>query len=161
MRRRVWPNKCEYRRQHAHENGQPDVAPSTSVVKRPKDLRGRAPRCHDPKWDNNCKEATDVQHQNNAFNEGQSFGKICVEEDGKEADQENKQRRVPSLKNIRRVVYDNQALDLRRREERDAGDSRLPTENTYPSRHVAEKLLAICRRKFRNPVILSTSSGRH
>lgn len=161
MSRRVWPNKREHGRQHAHQNRQPNAAPSTSVIKRPKDLRRRASRSHDPERDKNSKEATNVQHQNNPFDEGQPFGEICVEDDGKEADQQNKQRRVPSFEHIRGVIYDNQALNLRRRNECDAGDSRLPTENTDPSSYVAEKLLATCRREFGNPVILPARSGRH
>lgn len=102
-----------------------------------------------------------MQHQHNVFHERKSLGEICVEDDGKEAYEENKQRRVPPLKNIRGVVYDNQALDLGRCEECDAGDTRLPAKNAYPSRHIAEKLLPAGRRKLGNPVVLSASGRRH
>ena len=87
MRRGVWSNKCEYGRQHAHKNGQPNATPTTPIMKLPKNLLGCTSRRHDPKRDKNGKEAADVKHQHSAFNERQSFGKISVEDNSKEADQ--------------------------------------------------------------------------
>lgn len=87
------------------------TVPTSIVVKLRKDGLGRCTRSHDPKRNDDGKEADDMQDQNQGLHHWQPFSQECVKEDGERSDGNDQKSAVPSLKYVGFVVEYDQALD--------------------------------------------------
>lgn len=74
-----------------------------------------------------------MDDQNDAFDQRQSRGQGCVEDDREADDGNGQERSVPGSVFVLLVVQDDQALNDRSNNEGDAGQENLPPSRTEPS----------------------------
>jgi len=67
---------------------------------------------------------------------------VCVESQAYGQDSPDEERSVPRLRDVRRIVQDDEALDLFAGKIRNGCCTGLPAQNPEPTYQIAEKLLA-------------------
>jgi hypothetical protein len=90
------------------------------------------------------KEANDVKHEQQAFDQRKLLGQGSIKEDGKGSDRDDQESSMPrslALERILLVVKCNQSLDDRSAEESDGANRSLPASETKPANNVRQKAL--------------------
>ena len=86
-----------------------------------------------PERNDNGKKANNMDDQDQTFDHGQLFGQEGIEENGKSGDGNDQHGPVPALKDISRIIQDDETLDNRPRKKSDRDDGTLPSRRTEPT----------------------------
>ena len=102
-----------------------------------------------------------METEHETLNKRQVFGEESVEESDEEDDGDSDKGAVPSFVYVVGIVEDDETLDLGSSQEATNASTSLPAQDTKPADNIGQLLLDASRCKFRDPMVLSASSGGH
>ena len=160
MYSRVGPKQGVDWSEEADHEGKTSRGPATKIGDGAKDIRGSQAWGEDPKRDENCEEAQDVDDKDYTFDHREFAGEERVEQDAKSDNGNHQKGAVPPFENIGRIVQHDETLNGCANDERQRGETNLPAYNRDPANKPAEKALTALGSEFRYPVVLATRSWR-
>jgi len=93
-------------------------------------------RAQNPKRDEDCEKASQVQTEHQALNEGEVLGQEGVEDEDKEHHGNHDQSAVPPLVDVVLIVENDETLNLSCSQERPDCYATLPAECAEPANEV-------------------------
>lgn len=158
----IWAKEAPERSRDPDEAGKPNIAPSSAICERAKDLTGRGMVAHRPQDNQEGEVPENVDDKEDAFRQRQFPCQEEIKDHGDDEENHDEERRLPEHGNIGIfVLQQDQALYQGGSQLGGGWATSNPSKKSEPSDNVAEWLFDAFWCKFRHPVICTTNiSGK-